>query len=187
LRSNRPAPISIDADAAAQHLAGAIRFRTVSDDEASAEAKAASAAELDAFRGYLAQTYPQTHAKLGLEVVAGHSLLYTWQGRDASLEPMLLAAHMDVVPADEGDKAWTHPPFDGVISDGFVWGRGAIDDKLCVIAILEAVEHLIGEGLRAAAHGVCRVRARRGGWRHGRRGDGGAAEIARSEARFRAG
>ena len=139
-------PIAVDAQLAAEHLAGAIRFRTVSDDEASAEAKAASAAELEAFRGYLAQTYPQTHAKLGLEVVAGHSLLYKWQGRDASLEPMLLAAHMDVVPADESDAAWTHPPFDGVISDGSVWGRGAIDDKLCVIAILEAVEHLLGEG-----------------------------------------
>jgi carboxypeptidase PM20D1 len=140
-------PLAIDAQLAAGHLAGAIRFRTVSDEEASSQAEAASLAELDALRGYLEQTYPQTHARLVREIVAAHSLLYTWQGRDAGLEPMLLAAHMDVVPAEDGaGSAWTHPPFDGVVSDGYVWGRGAIDDKFGVISILEAVEHLVGEG-----------------------------------------
>ena len=41
-------------------------------------------------------------------------------------DPLLLYGHVDVVPAS-GD--WTHPPFEGVIEDGCVWGRGAIDMK----------------------------------------------------------
>ena len=91
--------------------------------------------------------YPRAHRALGRERVAGLSLLYTWPGSDPSLEPVLLAGHQDVVPIDrhsEGD--WTHPPFEGVVEDGVVWGRGAIDDKGALVAILEAVEHLVREG-----------------------------------------
>ena len=45
--------------------------------------------------------------------------------------------HTDVVP--EGDAAlWTHPPFDGVISDGQLWGRGAVDMKSGVAAFVSA-------------------------------------------------
>jgi carboxypeptidase PM20D1 len=134
----------VDAATVAAHLAGAIRHRTVSDQEATAQAQAASREQLAALHDYLVATYPRVHARLEREVVAGHSLLYTWAGRDRSLPPMLLAAHMDVVPA--GDAEWTHPPFAGAVDAHYVWGRGAIDDKLGVIAILEAVEHLLGRG-----------------------------------------
>ncbi|MCH8206047.1 MAG: M20/M25/M40 family metallo-hydrolase [Chloroflexi bacterium] len=41
--------------------------------------------------------------------------------------PLLLLHHMDVVPATASN--WSLPPFGGVVSDGYVWGRGAIDDK----------------------------------------------------------
>ena len=41
--------------------------------------------------------------------------------------PLLLAAHLDVVPAEP--SSWTHPPFSGEIHDGYLWGRGAIDMK----------------------------------------------------------
>src|SRR5262245_38350735 len=140
-------PVKVDAELAAQHLAGAIQFRTVSEEQPSVDAVLSKDVALEAMRRYLATTYPQTHARLEQEVVAEHSLLYTWKGRDANLEPILLAAHMDVVPAEEGaGSTWTHPPFTGVVDNGFVWGRGAIDDKFCMIAIFEAVEHLIGEG-----------------------------------------
>ena len=43
------------------------------------------------------------------------------------LPPLLLTAHLDVVEADP--STWTHPPFGGVIADGCLWGRGAIDMK----------------------------------------------------------
>ena len=46
---------------------------------------------------------------------------------DGSLPPLLLSAHLDVVPALEPD--WAHPPFGGELHDGYVWGRGAVDMK----------------------------------------------------------
>ena len=54
------------------------------------------------------------------------NLLATLKG-DGSRAPVMLLHHMDVVPA-AGD-GWTHDPFGGVLADGHVWGRGAIDDK----------------------------------------------------------
>ena len=41
---------------------------------------------------------------------------------------------------------WTVDPFAGLLRDGFVWGRGSIDDKQAVVSILEAVEHLLASG-----------------------------------------
>lgn len=56
-------------------------------------------------------------------------------------------AHMDVVPVDSASESlWKHPPFSGAVADGFIWGRGAMDDKGSVLGILEAVEHLLNEG-----------------------------------------
>mgnify|MGYP001554356785 FL=1 len=58
-----------------------------------------------------------------------------------------MMAHMDVVPVEPGsESAWTHAPFSGDIADGFVWGRGTLDDKAGVLSNLEAVESLIAQG-----------------------------------------
>lgn len=69
-----------------------------------------------------------------------YTLLYTWKGSDPSLQPMLLISHMDVVPAP-ADK-WTHPPFSGLIDEEYIWGRGTLDTKGSMVAILEALEEL---------------------------------------------
>jgi acetylornithine deacetylase/succinyl-diaminopimelate desuccinylase-like protein len=45
----------------------------------------------------------------------------------AGVKPFLLLSHSDVVPAVAGN--WSHPPFSGDLADGYVWGRGAIDNK----------------------------------------------------------
>jgi carboxypeptidase PM20D1 len=56
-------------------------------------------------------------------------------------------AHMDVVPVVPGTAGdWSHPPFGGDIADGYVWGRGAIDDKGCLITLLDAAERLANSG-----------------------------------------
>jgi carboxypeptidase PM20D1 len=56
-------------------------------------------------------------------------------------------AHYDVVPVELGtEDDWGHPAFSGTVVDGYVWGRGAIDDKRGLIAVLEGVEALLGEG-----------------------------------------
>ncbi len=72
-------------------------------------------------------------------------------GRDrtTSLDPVVLMAHQDVVPVEEEALSeWEHPPFDGVVDDDFIWGRGALDIKSQMIAILDAVEHLLAEGFK---------------------------------------
>jgi carboxypeptidase PM20D1 len=128
----------------AAHLAGAIRFPTISKQD--------SGPELVPMRGlhaYLAQTYPRTHAALAHEVVAPASLLFKWTGSDSTLEPIVMMSHLDVVPVESGSEgAWTHPPFSGDIAEGFVWGRGTLDDKVGVLSALEAVESLVASGYR---------------------------------------
>jgi len=53
-------------------------------------------------------------------------------------------SHQDVVPVEPGtEKDWTHPAFSGLIDGGWIWGRGALDDKVGVLAILEATETLL--------------------------------------------
>ena len=56
---------------------------------------------------------------------------------------------MDVVPADSAaEKSWSYPPFSGQIADNYIWGRGAMDDKVNVLGILEAAEYLLNTGFR---------------------------------------
>lgn len=94
------------------------------------------------FHQFLYESFPLIHKRLKVVKINNYSLLYQWEGKTD--ESILLLAHMDVVPANE--KEWEVPPFSGVIKDGFVWGRGTLDDKCCVMSILEAVEKLISEG-----------------------------------------
>jgi len=141
-----PAPkIDIDADAAAKRLAGAVRFKTISYDAR----PDASGDEFLALHDYLEKTYPAAHRAMKREKVGQFSLLYMWQGSDASLKPIMLMAHQDVVPIAPGtEKDWLHEPFSGDIADGFVWGRGAWDDKSNLLAVFEAVEKLASAGAR---------------------------------------
>jgi carboxypeptidase PM20D1 len=121
----------------------ALRFPTVSTQD-SAQFDPAPFLDL---HDWVATAFPNVSRRLTREVVAGYSLLYTWTGSDTTLDPILLMGHLDVVPVEPGTESrWTHPPFAGVVADSFVWGRGALDDKASVIAILEAVEWLIGQG-----------------------------------------
>ncbi|HTL99251.1 MAG TPA: M20/M25/M40 family metallo-hydrolase [Holophagaceae bacterium] len=133
---------AFDQGALAQRLAGALRIPTVSD----AETPTRNDDNLRALRAYLANTYPLVHARLGCEVIAGNSLLFTWRGSDPALAPAALLAHLDVVPAET--DAWRVPPFEGRIQDGFIWGRGSLDDKVAVLGILEAATALLQQDFR---------------------------------------
>jgi carboxypeptidase PM20D1 len=137
------AAIAVDSAAIAQHLAEAVRIRTVSENGQ----RGPAAPELEALHRWMQRSYPKVHATLAREVIDGASLLYTWKGSDPTLKPLLLMAHQDVVPVDRGtDSAWTHPPFDGVIDRGTVWGRGSFDNKSALVGILEAMERLVASG-----------------------------------------
>lgn len=124
----------------AHHLSEALAIPTVS---LSSGGTPEAFDQLDAL---LQRTFPRVHTTLVVEPV-GHSRIYRWTGRDPSLPPVLLLAHLDVVPVEPGtEAAWTHPPFSGAIADGFVWGRGAMDDKAAVVGLLEAIEGLLEVG-----------------------------------------
>src|SRR5579872_1159638 len=137
-------PVQVDANLAARHLSEAIRMQTVSYGDGVKEKEKETA--LDAMQTWMEQTYPAFHEAAGPEKF-NHSLLFTWIGTNANLPPVLLMAHMDVVPIVPGtEKDWSHAPFSGDIAGGFVWGRGAIDDKGQLVAILEAAERLAESG-----------------------------------------
>ena len=134
-----------DSDAIAARLAGAIKIETVSFDTQTAP----DAAAFEAFAAFLANTYPSAHAALERETVGGHSLLYKWPGADAAAKPIGFIAHIDVVPVEPGtESAWSHGAFSGAVADGAVWGRGAMDNKGQLIAMMEAVERLAADGFK---------------------------------------
>jgi acetylornithine deacetylase/succinyl-diaminopimelate desuccinylase-like protein len=72
------------------------------------------------------------------------NLIARWKGLDPNLPALLFHGHLDVVPADASQ--WSVPPFEGVIKDGMLWGRGAVDMKNMVAMIIAAVRGLIAEG-----------------------------------------
>lgn len=141
-----PAPaLAVDERAAAESLGVAIRARTISSH---ADA-ALNADQFRALHEHLAARYPRVHATLQREVVGGLSLLYTWPGTDRQAKGIALMAHQDVVPVAPGTESrWQAEPFAGTVRDGFVWGRGAWDDKANLIAQLEAVETLLAAGFQ---------------------------------------
>ena len=128
---------------AVQHLAQAIRFETVSHQQ---QEKINYSAYAN-FKLFLKSTYPNVFSKLYVQEISQHSLLIQWTGTRAELKPVLFEAHYDVVPIEDGTiQDWKHPPFSGVIDNGYLWGRGSLDDKVSVIASLEAMETLLQEG-----------------------------------------
>ena len=122
-------------------LSELIRFRTV-------YSSSRDRIELDQFTGFieaLEWLYPGVNTALSREFVNGHGLVFKWSGHklDAGARPTVLMAHCDVVPVDARDN-WTHPGFSGHQEDGFVWGRGALDDKGALVVIMGAIEALLG-------------------------------------------
>ena len=137
--------VTLNGQEMAERLAQAIRFQTIShQDPAQFRGQ-----EFSGLHEYLERTFPLAHAALTKEVVEEHSLIYTWKGQQEGLKPILLMGHTDVVPAESGtESAWAYPPFEGRIAEGYIWGRGSMDDKNAVLGVLEAVEMLLKDGFQ---------------------------------------
>lgn len=123
----------------------AIRIKTISNENRSRMDTSHFSNNLR----FMVSAYPNLNKSLRREVVNQYSLLYTWKGKNPKLKPIILMGHMDVVPVEEESESnWKADPFSGEIKRDTIYGRGAVDDKLTVIAIMEAVEKLVLEGFQ---------------------------------------
>jgi carboxypeptidase PM20D1 len=139
-----PRPVTgqgLDGPTLARKLSSLVQLQTVSEGQGRIDPQA-----LEDLRLQLAVDFPKAHEALEQRTL-GSTLVFTWRGTDPSLPAGALLAHQDVVPVAD-PSSWTHPPFAGVIADGFVWGRGSLDDKQSIVAQLAAVEALLAEGFR---------------------------------------
>lgn len=143
IKAERFEPEKVDLERACANLSSAIRIKTISHSNE----EETDWAEFDRFHQFLRDAYPLVHKHLSVEKISRASLLFKWQGKNDSLEPIAFLAHQDVVPVTAGtEQDWTHPAFDGFNDGEFIWGRGALDMKNHLICLMESVETLLAEG-----------------------------------------
>jgi len=133
--------ITPDGERAVQNLAALVRCKTVSSADPALE----DDAEFEKLVSLLPSLYPKVFETCSLTRFPGRGLLFHWKGKAAG-QPAVLMAHYDVVPVEE--ENWSKPPFEAIIEDGVMWGRGTLDTKVTFNGILEAAEELIGKGFR---------------------------------------
>lgn len=140
-----PSAENVNVQRAMDNLSKAISIPTVSYPEK----ERVDFSQFEKFHKFLEEAYPLIHKNLTKEVVLEASLIYRWEGTRSDLDPVALLAHQDVVPVSAGTEGdWTNPPFGGVNDGEFIWGRGALDMKNHLIAVMEAVETLLEEGFK---------------------------------------
>ena len=130
---------TFDETRAVENLQQLIRFKTVSYADHSLE----NDKEFDGLIAALPTLYPNVFATCEFNQLPDRALLFRWKGKRAE-EPAVLMAHYDVVPVNE--EAWEVPPFEAILKDGRIFGRGSLDTKVTFGSVLFAADHLIAEG-----------------------------------------
>lgn len=109
---DRITPIIVDSQAAASRLSQALQIKTISHKDPAQD----DLSKFIEFRVFLEKNFPLAHQNMKREVINGYSLLYTWTGSDPALKPVLLNAHMDVVPIEPGTESnWSFDAYAGVL------------------------------------------------------------------------
>lgn len=133
----------IDVQRYRDNLSKAIQFKTISNRDS----EAVDWVEFEKFHKFLDGAYPLIAKNLEKEIIPPANLLYRWKGTKADLKPIALLAHQDVVPVSAGtEEDWVHDAFSGYDDGEFVWGRGSVDMKNHLIAVMESVEALLEDG-----------------------------------------
>ena len=115
-----------------------IKIKTVSAKDGNFDKE-----EFARFLPRMKELYPDAFSVLEAELINEFGILLRWKGKTA-VSPMVLMAHHDVV-SDEGQE-WEHPAFEAEIHNDCVWGRGTIDTKCIIAAVLEGINNLAKEG-----------------------------------------
>jgi carboxypeptidase PM20D1 len=125
------------------HMSAAIQLRT----ETPNDAYEFDTATFMNYRKFIETNYPLIHKNLSRTIIDSFNYIYEWKGSDASILPMVLMAHYDVVPVEASAiKLWHAAPYGGEVKENYIWGRGVLDDKSSMISILEATEAQLEKG-----------------------------------------
>ena len=133
--------VCFDRDAAVDALAQLVRCKTVSYNDHSLEDES----EFQKLISLLPRLYHNVMETCEFRQLPDRALLLRWPGKSPG-DPAVMMAHYDVVPVNE--EAWDKPPFEAILEDGVLWGRGTLDTKVTFNGILSAANHLIARGFR---------------------------------------
>ena len=134
-------PVEFEREACIDSLGALVRCRTVSYEDSSLE----NDKEFEKLISLLPELYPNVWKTCSLQRFPGRALLFRWSGKEEG-SPAVLMAHYDVVPVEENQ--WQKPPFEAIVEDGVMWGRGTLDTKVTFNGILSAAENLICQGFQ---------------------------------------
>lgn len=126
-----------------KNLSDAIKIKTISNYDRDK----VDWSKFTEFHMFLEERYPLVHKTLTKTEIGDASLIYKWEGTDPSLDGIALLSHQDVVPIADGTlEDWQHDPFSGFNDGEYIWGRGAMDMKNHLIAVMESIEQLLEDG-----------------------------------------
>lgn len=126
-------------DVIISRLAELVKCKTISYSDKSLEDNA----EFEKLINLLPTLYPNVFGTCEYKELPDRALLFRWKGKTNG-DPAVLMAHFDVVPVNE--DMWEKPPFEAILEDGVLWGRGTLDTKVTFGGVLSAAEHLIEQG-----------------------------------------
>ncbi|ODV78389.1 putative carboxypeptidase [Suhomyces tanzawaensis NRRL Y-17324] len=130
-------------------LQGAVKIdTTIVDNQPDVDEAPEIWAKFQKIHDYLEEAFPLVYANLEVQKVNTYGLVFYWKGSE-DLKPLMLTGHLDTVPIQKdsiGD--WTYPPYDAHYDGEFLYGRGSVDCKNVVIAILESLELLLHKGFK---------------------------------------
>ena len=128
-----------DKDKCIENLRILVRFKTVSYRDSKKE----DDGEFEGLINTLPKLYPNVFKVCEFKRLPDRALLFRWKGKNDG-KPTVLMAHYDVVPVNE--EMWDKPPFEAILEDGVIWGRGTLDTKVTFNGVLSSADHLIADG-----------------------------------------